>query len=394
MGEALPHVQALTGEELDFELRIRHKGVTGNLGRKRDRLVGALQADTPVDPRVAERMSLPNQLRLCQRVKAELQILPGDDMTAVYRRGLLEARLQILHNTARALHPELAPNFVELLLPNAQPAELEGLVERPFPAVELPPARQHHPEEPNPPPLPEHPPWGILYNRLPNPLVGYLGRLPMIDGSDPFKILDFLEIVLSMETIAAFPLDILLPSTAGPVRQELNNHIHRQGGLLAFQRLILENFVPPRVLRGIQQERFYRPQDRYEPVHLYVQALETQNKVTGLYLPEREVVRNIVEGLNDETLKLLSLTGVPNDCRGLRDLCRTAHNRMYLHPTHTPQLPQTHSHNRDTLCPVPHTVDRRLVDQKRCYGCGKVGHFRSNCWTRRTGTSDRRPKNL
>jgi len=245
------------------------------------------------------------------------------------------------------------------------------------------------------------------YMKLPNPLTTLFNSLPVSDGLDVKQLLEFLNRVIYIKSLAQVTevelLRLIIPYCRGSLSERLQAVLLRKGTFDDFHKDVLEFFVPGRLLERLKVEYFYRPQGHGERLSNFIAAVKEAGRVLRLEISEADTVQVILEGLNPEERSRLALSARPNSFLELDRLCIASHSvqlsdsqRQSLEYYPSPEISHRSGQNHRPrssghVMNIGEPVWNRSQGRGRpvCYGCGRAGHIRRFC--RNMGNNSSRP---
>ena len=142
---------------------------------------------------------------------------------------------------------------------------------------------------------------GAFYHKLPNPLAEVVQRLPVVDGLDADKLLNFFKIFFQL---ADFPgvsdrtlLELIYPYCRGSMAERVIHALRDGGGIDSFHGEVLDAFIPGRLRERLRQKYFYRVQANGEGLAQFMASIREAVKFLRLGLSEPEIIQIILEGV-------------------------------------------------------------------------------------------------
>ena len=135
---------------------------------------------------------------------------------------------------------------------------------------------------------------GCLFQRLPHPLEPLLKSLPVVNGLEFEKLLDFLTTVLKIRRLGQIfdsqLFEVLYPFCREPLAERLLSARAQNMKFERFHELVLEYFIPRRIYQQLRQERFSRVQGENEKFAQYVNQIKEAAAVLLPPVWERDIV--------------------------------------------------------------------------------------------------------
>lgn len=245
------------------------------------------------------------------------------------------------------------------------------------------------------------------YGKLPNPLGSLLQRLPITDGLDAEKLLNFLG---SLINIREFPgmtgntlLRIIFPYCRSPLTERLLSCMERNVVFELFHQEILDYFIPSRLREQLKQRRFFRLQRSSETLASFVTDIKLVAKVLRVGMSELEIVGVILDGVAPEERSRLVFSSRPTNFAELDRLCVTSRSVAYADSLRQGQGLGVEGRRIPVRQILPEVQKGcwNAGNQLVCFGCGERGHIRRFCnksdgrtpQTRNGGTRTNFPKN-
>ena len=219
--------------------------------------------------------------------------------------------------------------------------------------------------------------------KFPNPLTPLLQALPVVDGLDVDQLLVFLGLLFTMKEFPgmqdSYLLSIILPYCRSPLSDRLQDAFNFGQSFDQFHLNILDFFIPSSMRERLKVELVYRPQGVRETLSEYVAQVKRAGRVLRLGLPEADMVKIILDGINPEERSRLVFAGRPSTYLELDRLCVTARSVQFLDrqreqalgfPAAVPSEPVPTAQER------PHRSSQFVPT---CFGCGQREHSRNFC---------------
>lgn len=151
----------------------------------------------------------------------------------------------------------------------------------------------------------------LPYAKLPNPVLPMLQNLGSIDGLDPISLIDFLGKTMSILDVPGVDdhslLQMLIPYCRPPLVDRLYDVLRSKGDFSSFHRIVLDFFIPGRLVEQLKAERVYRVQYPGEELANFVTEVKRACRVLRLKLSENEIVGIVLDGLAPEERSRLCL---------------------------------------------------------------------------------------
>lgn len=213
-----------------------------------------------------------------------------------------------------------------------------------------------------------------VYAKLPHPAAKLLAGLSKTDGFDVDILLKFLKTCINVRN--SFPslcmdfLTLLIPYTSGPLHDCLLRHIVTND-FNSFHRETLNLFIPVRQFQSLKTNLFLRCQSVGEPLASFIISVKEAAQVLLLDVTEKDVVNNIIEGLNPEVRSCLVFSSRPSTYAELDRLCVEVMNVQF-----TDAQRGVHASNiRPPIRFASPNVKRSVI----CHFCKEAGHIRPMC---------------
>lgn len=408
----------LLGDELEFEIVSRGEEPASKVDEKRKQLRGLLRCGKGVLPASEWRLDVEKDIEWCKERATELRGCVEDlgEHPDTQSRVALRYRTRLESLERRLVgwgqHPEsegkwpILPTLISVrdclckLVPGAGASSRDGqgasdlmvsmnqdLIPPPRKPANLDEGAQHastvskavvsHGPSVVPAAMP------VVYEKLPNPLGSVLREIPATHGLDAGTLLQFLGALIRVREFPGMTdnslLQIAYPYCRGPLAEKLVACLERGGSFDEFHKEVLEAFLPGRMKERLCQEKFYRLQDRGEPLAAFISSIKQVAKVLRVALSEQEIVGVILDALTPEERSRLVFATRPISFADLDNLCITSRAVAYADSFRQARRGVPASVNLAQVQEVTQEDRGSGLQGPVCYGCGQRGHIRRFC---------------
>lgn len=106
----------------------------------------------------------------------------------------------------------------------------------------------------------------------------------------------------------------------------LNSCLLKHSAFSDFHREVLQNFIPAKRRKTLEQKHFYRPQGQSESLHRFVHGIKEVAQVLLIDKNENEITETILEALSPEVRNCLVFADNPKNFDDLDRLCAHVNN--------------------------------------------------------------------
>jgi hypothetical protein len=141
-----------------------------------------------------------------------------------------------------------------------------------------------------------------LFQKLTNPLSLLLREVPVVDGGDINRLLDFLLKAHTISEVGRITaptiFEMLYPCCKGELLACLRQSLVRGDNFDQFHEKVLHTFIPSRVLSRLRLDRYERMQKPSESLADYCQAVREAALMLRVGESEEQIVARIVDGFS------------------------------------------------------------------------------------------------
>lgn len=261
------------------------------------------------------------------------------------------------------------------------------------------------------------------YGKITNPVEKILSEIQPTDGLNISRLMEFLKSVLRIYELQQLSdtqvLEIIMPRSRSPLKDRILEAIRSKSSFEQFHAMVINYFIPTGIYEELKRNTVLRVQGTHERLAHFVAEVREYARLLKTNFSEAQLVENILVGLSPEERSRLVLLNRPNSFAELERCCIHSSNVWYsdqnrriaitraatrceLPPVASEPVDLSSRNKRyfhrsprwTNKCSAPVEVSNPGIKPKRCYNCGKAGHFSRECKQKRFSPKLQYPKNV